>query len=333
MTDSEKQTRSDTSDPDVLVLRKGAHGMSTERYAEELRERLPDHEIVRAGTPQEEREYMKTTPVATGHALGEDLLSHAENVSLFACAAAGVDHLPIDTLEENGIAVTNASGIHGPNIAEQVIANILIFSRNLHYGWQRQEKNEWRSYQSHRREIKNSTVTIVGLGHIGQSITERLEPFGCHQIGVRYTPEKGGPTDEVIGFESDEFHAALARTDYLVLACPLTETTRNLISNAEFETLPPDSIIVNIGRGPIIDTDALLDAIKGNSIRGAALDVTDPEPLPPDHELWNMGNVLITPHNSGDTPQYYPRLADIVARNLQHVAETGSYTNLENQVV
>lgn len=333
MTDGEKQTESDSSDPDVLVLRKGAHGMSTERYAEELRERLPDHEIVRAGTPQEEREYMKTVSVATGHALEEDLLSHAENLSLFACAAAGVDHLPIDALEDRGIVVTNASGIHGPNIAEQVIASILVFSRNLHYGLRRQQKSEWRSYRAHSQELKNSTVTIVGLGHIGQSITERLEPFGCHQIGVRYSPEKGGPTDEVVGFEAEEFHAALARTDYLVLASPLTETTRDLISNAEFETLPPDAVIVNIGRGPIIDTDALLDAIKGNSIRGASLDVTDPEPLPPDHELWRMGNVLITPHNSGDTPQYYPRLADIVARNLQHVDETDSYADLENQVI
>jgi phosphoglycerate dehydrogenase-like enzyme len=333
MTDKEEQTRDDGSDPDVLVLRKGAHGMSTERYAEELREHLPDHEIVRPGTPQGEREYMETVPVATGHGLDSDLLSHAENLSLFACAAAGVDHLPIGALEERGVTVTNASGIHGPNIAEQVIANILVFSRNLHHGLRRQEKSEWRHYRAHSQELADSTVTVVGLGHIGQSITERLEPFGCHQIGVRYTPEKGGPTDEVVGFEADALHAALARTDYLVLACPLTETTRNLISTAECETLPPDSVIVNIGRGPIIDTDALLDAIKGNSIRGAALDVTDPEPLPPDHELWNMDNVLITPHNSGDTPQYYPRLADIVARNLQHVAETGSYADLENRVL
>jgi phosphoglycerate dehydrogenase-like enzyme len=330
MTDKTIQTG---SDPDVLVLRRGGHGMSTERYAEELCDRLPDHEIVRAGTPAEEREHIATVPVATGHSLDSDLLSHAEDLSLFACAAAGVDHLPIDALEERGIAVTNASGIHGPNIAEHVIANILVFSRNLHHGWRRQEKSEWRHYRAHSQELVNSTVTVVGLGHIGQSITERLEPFGCHQIGVRYTPEKGGPTDEVVGFEEDALHAALARTDYLVLACPLTETTRNLISTAECETLPPDAVVVNIGRGPIIDTDALLDAIKGNSIRGAALDVTDPEPLPPDHELWQMGNVLITPHNSGDTPQYYPRLADIVARNLQQVAETGNYADLENQVL
>jgi phosphoglycerate dehydrogenase-like enzyme len=329
MTDTTIQTG---SGPDVLVLRRGAHGMSTERYAEELRERV-SCEIVRARTPAEEREHIETVPIATGHALDSDLLSHAENLSLFACAAAGVDHLPIDALEEQGIAVTNASGIHGPNIAEHVIANILVFSRNLHHGWRRQANSEWRHYRAHSQELGNSTVTVVGLGHIGQSITERLEPFGCHQIGVRYTPEKGGPTDEVVGFEEDALHAALARTDYLVLACPLTETTRNLISDAECETLPSDAVVVNIGRGPIIDTDALLDAVKGNSIRGAALDVTDPEPLPPDHELWRMGNVLITPHNSGDTPQYYPRLADIVARNLQQIAETGSYTDLENQVL
>lgn len=319
--------------PDVLVLRRGAHGMSTERYAEELRERLPDYEVVRARTPQEEREYVATVPVATGHALDTDLLDHAENLELFACAAAGVGHLPLTELEERGVVVTNASGIHGPNIAEHVIGNVLVFSRNLHHGWRRQARTEWRHFKAHSRELTDSTVTVVGLGPIGRAIANRLEPFGCHRIGVRYTPEKGGPADEVIGFGEEEFHDALSRTDYLVLACPLTETTRGLVGSEAFETLSPDAVVVNIGRGPLIDTDALLDAIKDNAIRGAALDVTDPEPLEPDHELWRMRNVLITPHNSGHTSQYYPRLAVIVADNLRRVAETGSYADLENRVL
>jgi len=92
-------------------------------------------------------------------------------------------------------------------------------------------------------------------------------------------------------------------------------------------------VLVNIGRGGIVDTAALTSAIKGNEIRGAALDVTDPEPLPRDHDLWGMGNVLLTPHNSGYTPQYYSRVADIVAHNVEHVAETGAYADLENQVL
>ena len=321
------------ADPDVLVLRRGAPGMSSEAYAEELQSRLPEHEVVRARTPAEERELIANVPVATGHALDAELLDHAEELRLFAGAAAGVNRLPLDELEARGIAVTNASGVHGPNIAEQVIGSILVFSRNLHEGIRRDERGEWRHFQAHHTELSDSTVTVVGLGSIGEAIVERLRPFGPRVLGVRYTPEKGGPTDEVFGFDEQSFHEALAGTDYLVLACPLTETTRGLVDAAAFDTLSPESVVVNIGRGPIIDTDALLDAVRGNAIRGAALDVTDPEPLPADHELWGMGNVIVTPHNSGHTSQYYPRLAEIVAGNVRRVAETGSYDDLENRVL
>ena len=315
---------------DVLVLRRGVHGTSPERYADLLRERLPDHEVVRARTPSEERELIAEAPVATGHVLSEGLLDAAEELELFACSAAGVDHLPLAELEARGVAVTNASGVHGPNIAEYVVGNVLAFSRNLHEGWRRDDRAEWRHFRAHDRELGDSTATVVGLGAIGQAIAERLEPFGCHRIGVRYTPEKGGPTEEVVGF--DALHDALARTDYLLLACPLTDTTRGLVGAEEFDTLPPDAVLVNVGRGPIVDTDALVSALRRNALRGAALDVTDPEPLPADHPLWRLENALVTPHSSGHTPEYYPRLADILAGNLKRVADTGSYDDLDNRV-
>jgi phosphoglycerate dehydrogenase-like enzyme len=181
--------------------------------------------------------------------------------------------------------------------------------------------------------MAGSTATVVGLGPIGEAIVRRLEGFDVDTVGVRYTPEKGGPTDEVVGFEDAPLDDALARTDYLFLACPLTDTTRGLIDESAFATLPPDAAIVNVARGPVIDTDALVDAIRSNGIRGAALDVTDPEPLPEEHPLWSFENVLITPHNAGYTPNYYERVADILARNLERIADTGSYDDLENRVV
>ncbi|MFB6106642.1 MAG: D-2-hydroxyacid dehydrogenase [Halobacteriaceae archaeon] len=317
--------------PDVLVLRRAAHGMSTELLADALRERLPDRDVVRAGTPDEEERLIEHAPVVVGHDLRSDLLEAAADLRLFACASAGVGHLPQAELEDKGVVVTNASGVHGPNIAEYVLGNVLVFTRDLHESWRRKERGEWRHHQA--RELKGSTVTVVGLGSIGQAIVERLDPFDVHTVGVRYTPSKGGPTDEVVGFDGADFHDALARTDYLVLACPLTETTRGLVDEAAFVTMPRDAVLVNVGRGPIVDTDALVDAIKGNVIRGAALDVTDPEPLPEGHDLWTMENVLVTPHNSGHTPEYYPRLADIVASNLRRVDESGDYADVENRVV
>lgn len=319
------------SAPDIVVLRRAAHGMPIDDYAAAIRERVPTHDVQVARTPQSERELVAAAPVVTGIDMDEELLEKAENLRLFACLYAGTDHLPIEAFDERGIVVTNASGVHGPNVAEWVIGHMLVFARRLHEGWRRQDRREWRHYQA--GELKGSTVTVVGLGPIGTATVDRLSGFGVDTIGVRYTPEKGGPTDEVIGYESDAFHTALSRTDYLVLACPLTETTDGLIDADAFETLPPQTVLLNIARGPVVDTDALIDAIQAEALRGAALDVTDPEPLPADHELWGFENVLITPHNAGHTPEYYNRVADILAENLEHVRETGSYTDLQNQVV
>ena len=307
----------DADAPDVLVLRKGTHGMPVSDYAAEIRERLPDADVRVARTPAEERSLIERAPVATGMEIDEELVAHAENLKLFACAYAGTGHLPLDALEEHGVAVTNASGVHGPNIGEHVVGNLLVFARRLHEGWRRQQNREWRHFRSH--ELQGSTVTVVGLGAIGQAVVERLQGFGVETIGVRYTPEKGGPTDEVVGFGEDDLHDALARTDYLVLACPLTETTRGLVGRAELTTLPPDSVLVNVARGPVVETDALLQALRKEHVRGAALDVTDPEPLPEDHPLWNLENCLITPHCSGHTPEYYARQADIVAENVRRL--------------
>jgi phosphoglycerate dehydrogenase-like enzyme len=317
-----------TETPDVVVLRKGTHGMPVSEYANELRERLPEYDVRCATTPAEERELVAHAPVVTGMEIDEDVLGHAEALELFACAYAGTGHLPMDALGDRGVAVTNASGVHGPNVGEHVVGNLLVFARRLHEGWRRQQRREWRHFRAH--ELQDCTVTVVGLGAIGQSVVERLQGFGVETVGVRYTPEKGGPTDEVVGFDSEGFDDALARTDYLVLACPLTETTRGLIGTDEFETTPPEVVLVNVARGPVVETDALVSALRRNRVRGAALDVTDPEPLPEDHPLWNFENCLITPHCSGHTPAYYSRLADIVAENVKRLEEG---EELENRVV
>ncbi|QSW99631.1 D-2-hydroxyacid dehydrogenase [Haloterrigena alkaliphila] len=315
-----------STNPDVVVLREGTEGLSMESYTETLRERLPDREVALARTPRDERELVPQARVATGISLEEALLEEADRLELFACTFAGTDHLPTDALADRGVAVTNAGGIHAPGIAEQSIGNMLVFARNLHEGWRRKQNHEWRHFQS--SEFTDSTVTIVGLGSIGQEIVQRLEGFEIETIGIRYTPEKGGPTDEVLGFDEDDIHEAFARSDYVVLACPLNDLTRGLVGEAELATLPPNAVVVNAARGGIVDTDALVSALQTEGIRGAALDVTDPEPLPNDHELWDLENCLITPHTGGHTPKHWDRLADIVAHNVDALEEGGDLENV-----
>ncbi len=316
---------------DVLVLRRGTHGIPVDEYAGAIERRYPDATVTIARTPTEERELIADARFVTGMTLEDTLLESANRLEVFACAYAGTDHLPMEELEARGVTVTNASGVHGPNIGEHVLGSILYFTRRFHVARRRQRRREWRHYKAN--ELQGSTVTIVGLGAIGQAVAERLEPFGVETVGVRYSPENGGPTDEVVGFDDEAFHHTLARTDYLVLACPLTETTRGLIDREALLTLDPNAVVVNIARGPVIDTDALVDAIRGERIRGASLDVTDPEPLPESHPLWNFGNVQITPHNAGHTPKYYDRLADIVAENARRFDAEGPNATLENEVI
>ena len=316
---------------DLTVLRSDVHGIATAEYAGALRSRLPDTTIRVATTPSEELALLADAEFVTGVTFDDEQLEAASNLRVFASAYAGTGHLPMDSLAERDVTVTNASGVHGPNIGEHVLGAILSFTRRFHVGARRQRRKEWRSYQAY--ELQGSTVTVVGLGALGRAVCDRLEPFGVETIGVRYSPDKGGPTDEVIGFDDDAFHEALARTDYLVLACPLTDETRGLVDREAFRTLDPEAVIVNVARGPVVDTDALVSALQSNAIRGASLDVTDPEPLPEDHPLWTFGNVQITPHNAGHTPQYYERLADIVAENVERIEETGSYRDLTNQVI
>lgn len=316
---------------DVAVLRQKIHGMDAADYAEILEDRLPEYDVRLAKTPRQERDLLENATVATGVSLRSEDLDRAENLELFACVYAGTDHLPMDGLEAADVAVTNAAGVHGPNIAEWVIGAILSFTRDFHVAWRQRERREWRSYQA--REFKDSTVTIVGLGEIGTAIADRLDGFGVTTIGIRHSPETGGPTDEVHGYDEEAIHDALSRSEYVVVAAPLTDLTEGLIGGNELRSMPSDAVLLNVGRGPIVQTASLLDALRNNAIRGAALDVTDPEPLPEDHELWGFENVLITPHNAGHTPQYYDRLADILVENLRQVERTDRFDDLENQVV
>ncbi|MFP9062191.1 D-2-hydroxyacid dehydrogenase [Natrialbaceae archaeon A-chndr2] len=317
------------ANPDIVVLRKNTEGLSTKAYADLLQEKLPDYSVVHADTPKKERELIRDAPVVTGVTMSAELLEHAQNLELFVVASSGYNHLPMEELTDKGVTVANAAGIHAPGIAEQALGYCLMFARELHTGWQRCQNHEWRHYQP--GELKGSTITIVGLGAIGTEFSDRLEGMGVKTIGIRYTPEKGGPTDEVYGFDEDSLHTALAQTDYLVLTTPLSDTTRKLIGEAELNTLPPRAHVINVCRGGVIDTDALVSALQKNDIRGAALDVTDPEPLPADNPLWRMGNVLITPHVGGHTPKHWDRLSDIVAHNVE-LLECGTEDRLLNQV-
>ena len=313
---------------EIAILRQKAHGMSVDEYASAVRERLPEATVTVAKTPAEERAAVETATVVSAGPFDHELLQEAREIELFASVYAGYDHLPLDAFAERDIALTTASGVHGPNMAEHVIGAFLAFARRFFEARRRQQDRQWRALQS--SELNGSTVAVVGLGAIGQTIVERLSGFDVETIGVRYTPEKGGPTDEVYGF--DEIHEAVADAEYVAVACPLTDATEGLFDEQVFRTMRTDAVLVNVARGPVVETEALTSAIRSNHIGAAQVDVTDPEPLPEDHPLWGFDNVFVTPHASGHTPEYYERTADILAENVRRAEETGDWDGLKNQI-
>ena len=300
--------------------------MSAREYRDVLDERLPSQTVRLVASPTEYDELLPEARIITGFEIDAETVDRAANLDLFACTFAGTDHLPLDAFAANDVQVTNASGVHGPNAAEQVLAYVLSFARGLDRGWNQSQAGTWSHYQTD--ELYGSTVTVVGMGSIGGAILDRLAPFGVDTIGVRNSPSKGGNADEVVGI--DQVPEILPRTDYLVLACPLTEQTAQLVDEDALERLSPDGVLVNIARGEVVDTDALLAALQTNELRGAALDVTDPEPLPDGHPLWSHDNCLITPHNAGHTPRYWDRMAEIIADNIDRLDTDEPLRNLAN---
>jgi phosphoglycerate dehydrogenase-like enzyme len=204
--------------------------------------------------------------------------------------SAGVDWLAGRVPEH--VLVCNARGVFDVPLAEWVVGAILAMQRGLVQARDAQARHVWDAFEP--AELSGRRVVILGLGSIGTAIEDRLRPFGVEVIGVGRTAREG-----VRGLA--DVDDVLRIADVLVNVLPLTGATRGLLDARRLSLLPDGALVVNAGRGPTVDTSALVEELRVGRIR-AALDVTDPEPLPPDHPLWDLPNVLVTPHLGGDTP-------------------------------
>ena len=204
------------------------------------------------------------------------------------------------------IIVTKSSGAYGAPIAEHVLAMFFALSRR--FGWYaaKQRGHEWARNIDDSRELTGSTVLILGAGDIGTELARLLKPFGCTRIGYKRNVAIRPPHfDDII--DRRGLHDALARADYIAVCLPGTPGTAGLLGPDEFAVMKPGAILANIGRGSVVDTAALIEALRSGRLYGAGLDVTDPEPLPPDNPLWDMENVIITPHIAPATPSINDR--------------------------
>lgn len=231
---------------------------------------------------------------------------------------AGVDNLLNDELHARSeLVITNASGIHAQPIAEHVLGLLLAFTRNLHLSIRQQQSARWdaASASTQLSSLQGKTLGVLGLGAIGKRVAEVAHVFGARVIGLKRKPEPTAHVAQVFGPE--QLHAFLAQSELLVNILPLTPTTRGLLGARELAALPKGALYVNVGRGATTDTAALLDALRSGHLAGAGLDVTDPEPLPADHILWSLPNVIITPHYAGAQPDYFRHAGELFVDNLR----------------
>ena len=209
---------------------------------------------------------------------------------------------------------TCAKGIYGPACAEHAVALILAASRRLpHHA--RERRWEEPGLGSPERRLKGATVLIVGLGGIGRELARMLEPF---EMGIVATSRSAAPFPGVEVHPSADLDGLLPAADYVAICAALTPETRGMFSRPQFEAMKEGSWLVNVARGGLVDTEALVEALRGGAIGGAALDVTEPEPLPEDHPLWSLPNSLITPHVANTWDMALPELRDLVHRNVAH---------------
>lgn len=227
-------------------------------------------------------------------------------------AAAGVDSLMFDELVESDVVVTNSRGVFDRPIAEFVLAQILAFAKDSERSRALQQSKVWQHRETER--IDGAHAMIVGTGAIGRAIANLLTAVGMSISGVGRTAREGDRDFGTVHASAD-LTSEVARADYLVLVAPLTDQTRGMIDDSVLAAMKPGSRVVNVGRGELLDTEALLTHLATGHIAGAALDVFETEPLSADHPLWTAKNVILTPHMSGDASGWKQRLAEVFADN------------------
>jgi D-2-hydroxyacid dehydrogenase (NADP+) len=266
----------------------------------------------------------------------DEVLERAERLKWVAFWSAGLDGKLSPELLSRNLLLTNASGVHGPNIAEHVMAFMLMFTRRMEVHLRNQAASKWERQMPVERppaaELSGQTLAIIGYGRIGECLAARANAFDMRVIAVKRDPMRHyglnaeSHIEEV--FPVSNIGQALEQADHVCIAVPYTRDTHHMFNRERLAQMKPGAYLYNIARGAVVDEKALIEALAEGRLGGAGLDVFETEPLPVDSPLWQMPNVFITPHVSGLTPHYFKRFAGIFAANLQRYLQGTPLSNL-----
>ena len=239
---------------------------------------------------------------------------------------AGIDRFPLDELESRGIVLTNSTGIHRESVGESALGMMLMLARRLGTFAANQEAHVWdRPEWDEAFTLDGESLCVVGLGALGRGIAERAAPLGMRVTGVR---RSGDPAEHVREVHTpDRLREAIADARFVALAVPLTDETRHLIGPEELAAMREDAYLINVARGGVVDQSALVSALESGEIAGAALDVFEEEPLPDDSPLWDVDDVLVTPHAAAADRDYYRDVAALVRGNVGRAHDDEEMTN------
>ncbi|MCD6465248.1 D-2-hydroxyacid dehydrogenase [Candidatus Bathyarchaeota archaeon] len=295
-----------------------------EDLIQRIREVSDKIEVVEASSRKEALRAIEDADIVFGW-IDRELFLAAKNLKWIQVLTAGVNRLLFPELVESQVLLTNASGIHRIPISEIVMAMALALAKKLHKYIQFKNEGLWKKVQT--EELAGKTMGILGLGSIGMETAWKAKCFDMRVLALKKRPIRR-PTyiDEVLGPEDLDY--LLRESDFLVITVPLTDETYHMIGERELRMMKPTAYLINVARGAIIDTRALIKALKEGWIAGAALDVFEEEPLPKDSELWKLDNVIITPHIAGMSIHYDERAVEIFCKNLKRFLENKPLINL-----
>jgi phosphoglycerate dehydrogenase-like enzyme len=243
-------------------------------------------------------------------------LAGAQRLRWVQAGTAGVERLLAAGLIERGVLLTNAHGAHGAPISELILSMMLAFATGLHtlIRVQTERRHIQQEIIRTKFELEGQTLCVIGLGDIGGTLARKAQALGMRVIGVRRTGRPHPHVDQI--FPVARLTEALGQADHVALCLPHTGATHGLLGAAELRAMQPTAYVYNVGRGGAIDPDSLIQALQEGWIAGAGLDVTAPEPLPPDSPLWAMPNVILGQHTSGSSPYNADRITRIFEANL-----------------